>query len=90
MTYETSNKLYGPIWGDIPAVWVQEIARYMKQLGPKKTGFVDGIYGVDKPRLSVPKVEIFFAHVYALNDTKLQNNIDLVRSVNNICWSGEL
>lgn len=36
MTYETSNKLYGPIWGDIPAVWVQEIARYIKQLGPKK------------------------------------------------------
>lgn len=90
MAYETGNELYGPIWGDmdVPAAWVQEIARYIKKLGPKKL-VVDGTYGVNKTHLSIPEVDIYSDHFYPLDNTKLQNDIDLVASANKVYWSGE-
>jgi len=82
MAHETSNELYGPTWGDMiyPQSGCKRSLVTSTSLGQKKKLVVDGIYGVNKTHLSIPKIEIFSVHFYALNNTKLQANIDLVRS----------
>ncbi|KAK5704510.1 hypothetical protein LTR17_021818 [Elasticomyces elasticus] len=88
--YETGNELGGPVFGDmdVPVSWTNEICSYIKQLGPHKL-CIDGTYGVNKTHLNIASVDIFDDHYYPLNLTKLQDDIDLVGSVNKVYLAGE-
>ena len=88
--YETGNELGGPIFGDknVPVAWTDEICSYVKQLGPHKL-CIDGTYGVNETHLSIPSVDAFDDHFYPANITKLQDDIELVRSANKVYLAGE-
>lgn len=88
--YETGNELGGPIFGDqdVPAAWTDEICQYIKQLGPHKL-CIDGTYGVNETHLSIDSVDVFDDHFYPLNITKLETDIELVRSANRVYIAGE-
>lgn len=90
LAYETGNELYGSIWGDmnVPRAWVQEIAKYIKSLGPHKL-VLDGTYGVNSTHLDIPEVDIYSDHFYPLNATKLSQGIEKVRGASKVYWSGE-
>lgn len=88
--YETGNELGGPIFGDkdVPVAWTDEICQYIKQLGPHKL-CIDGTYGVNETHLSIDSVDVFDDHFYPLNITKLEDDIELVRSANRVYIAGE-
>jgi len=88
--YETGNELGGPVFGDkwVPVEWITEIAQLVKQLGPEKL-VIDGTYGINVTHFSIEEIDIFSDHYYPLNDTKLQDDIDLVKSANKVYLVGE-
>jgi len=88
--YETGNELSGPVFGDmdVPTAWTQEIAQFVKSLGPNKL-VIDGTYGVNASHLSIPEVDMYSDHFYPVNTTKLQDDIALVGSANKVYWAGE-
>ena len=88
--YETGNELGGPIFGDedVPVAWTSEISTFVKQLAPRKL-VIDGTYGVNKTHLNIPTIDIFSDHYYPPNNTKLEEDIALVQSVNKVYLVGE-
>ncbi|KAI2629701.1 glycoside hydrolase family 5 protein [Hypoxylon sp. NC1633] len=88
--YETGNELLGPIWGDMnsPADWVQDIAIYVKSLARQKL-IVDGTYGVNKTHLNIAEVDIMSDHMYPVNTTKLQEDLEIVGAANKGFFAGE-
>ncbi|MCJ1311097.1 hypothetical protein MMC25_004767 [Agyrium rufum] len=90
MGYETGNELGGPLFGDmdVPVEWTTEIAQYIKSLAPRKL-VIDGTYGVNKTHLAIPELDIFSDHYYPPNNTKLQDDIALVATVNKPYLVGE-
>ena len=88
--YETGNELGGPIFGDmwVPNEWTEEISSFVKSLAPHKL-IVDGTYGVNKTHLGIDTVDIYSDHYYPVNDTKLQDDIDLVATANKTYLAGE-
>lgn len=73
---------------NVPRAWVQEIAKYIKSLGPRKL-VLDGTYGVNSTHLDIPEVDIYSDHFYPLNTTKLSEGIEKVRGAGKVYWSGE-
>ena len=61
---------------------------YIKQLAPHKL-VVDGTYGVNKTHLNIKDIDIFSDHFYPPNNTKLDEDIALVASVNKAYLVGE-
>lgn len=90
LAYETGNELYGNVWGDmnVPRAWVQEIAKYIKSLGPHKL-VLDGTYGINSTHLDIPEVDIYSDHFYPLNAKTLSAGIEKVRGAGKVYWSGE-
>jgi len=88
--YETGNELSGPNFGDmdVPVNWTQDIASFVKSLGPNKL-VIDGTYGVNKTHLDIPEIDIYSDHFYPLNTTKLEEDIALVATANKVYWAGE-
>jgi mannan endo-1,4-beta-mannosidase len=88
--YETGNELGGPNFGDedVPVEWTQEIAQFIKSLGPKKL-VVDGTYGVNKTHLTIPEVDIYSDHFYPINVSKLEADIAVVEAANKVYLAGE-
>lgn len=88
--YETGNELGGPKFGDkdVPVAWTQEIAQYIKQLGPHKL-VVDGTYGINATHLGIPEVDIYSDHFYPLNVAKLEQGISQVRAAKKVYLAGE-
>jgi mannan endo-1,4-beta-mannosidase len=73
---------------DCPAAWVQDIARHVKKLAPKKL-FVDGTYGVNTSHLTIDEVDIFSNHYYPISITKLKDDLEKVGRVNKPYFAGE-
>lgn len=89
--YETGNEMLGPVWGDpagCPREWVQDIARYVKSLAPKKL-FVDGTYGINPTHLDVDEIDIFSNHYYPIDIGKLQSDLKLVKMSGRPYFAGE-
>jgi len=89
--YETGNELGGPIFGDmdVPVSWTTEIARYVKELAPKKL-VIDGTYGVNATHLGIDEVDIYSDHFYPLENSKLTGDIAAVEAANKIYLAGEI
>ncbi|KAI9880662.1 MAG: hypothetical protein M1830_001666 [Pleopsidium flavum] len=88
--YETGNELGGPIFGDqnVPVEWTSEISAFVKKLAPKKL-VVDGTYGVNRAHLNIDTIDIFSDHYYPPKNTKLQDDIASVETVNKVYLVGE-
>ncbi|MCJ1304684.1 hypothetical protein MMC08_007497 [Hypocenomyce scalaris] len=88
--WETGNELGGPIFGDmdVPVEWCEEISSLIKQLAPKQL-VVDGTYGVNTTHLNISTFDIFSDHFYPPNNTKLEQDIALVETVNKVYLAGE-
>jgi mannan endo-1,4-beta-mannosidase len=67
---------------------VQEIAKYIKSLGPHKL-VLDGTYGINTTHLDIPEVDIYSDHFYPLNAKTLAAGIEKVRGAGKVYWSGE-
>lgn len=61
---------------------------FIKQLAPEKL-VVDGTYGVNRAHLNINTIDIFSDHYYPPNNTKLQEDIALVETVNKVYLVGE-
>ena len=87
---ETGNELGGPTFGDeyVPSAWTEEIASYMKSLGPEKL-VMDGTYGVNASHFAVEAIDLFSDHFYPLNTTKLASDIALVQTAGRAYVVGE-
>ncbi len=88
--YETGNELSGPHFGDkdVSVAWTQEIAQYIKKLGPKKL-VVDGTYGINATHFSIPEIDIYSDHFYPLSNSKLEAGIAAVAAANRVYIAGE-
>ena len=87
---ETGNELSGPDFGDkyVPNSWTQEIASFVKSLGPHKL-IMDGTYGINKTHFALDIIDIFSDHFYPLNDTQLKQDIAAVKTTNRAYVAGE-
>lgn len=88
--YETGNELSGVKFadGDVPNEWTREIARFVKELAPKKL-IMDGTYGINATHFEVKEVDIFSDHFYPPDNAKLQRDIDLVAKSGRTYMAGE-
>ncbi|KAK7746195.1 hypothetical protein SLS62_009485 [Diatrype stigma] len=88
--YETGNELEGPVSRDkdVPAAWVQDLARLLKDLAPRKL-VVDGTYGVSEAHLAIDEVDIYSDHGYPADAAKLRADIDLAAGAGKAFFAGE-